>query len=189
MINIHRETNRKLGLRAANYRPVMSFAGLILGLILLAATAGAQTRIEGVVRGPNGKPMKNADVRLESKARGGANQVVKTDASGRYQFASLAVGKYRVSVLSGSQIQGFIDNINTTASKPAKVDFDIKGGVAGQPKKAKHLVWVPSETGSNLGGRWVEEDDSAGSERVEKKSGAALQNMQRNAGTAPPGGG
>jgi len=64
--------------------------------------------------------------------------------------------------------------------------------VAGQPKKAKHLVWVPNETGTHLGGHWVEVDDSgAGAERVEKKSGAALQNMQRNSSgtTNQPGGG
>ena len=158
-----------------------SFPVVILGSIFAAAAAMAQTSsIEGVVRGPDGKPMKGADVRLESKSKGVAAQMAKTDTSGRYQFANLGVAKYRVTVLWGSKVQGFIDNVNTTTSKAARVDFDLKGGAAGQPKKAKHLVWVPSETGSNLGGRWVEEDDSAGSERVEKKSGEALQRMQSN---------
>jgi hypothetical protein len=167
-------------------------AGLILGSTFLAAAAIAETTaVEGVVRGPDGKPMKGADVRLESKNKTVATQTVKTDMSGRYRFSNLDLGKYRVTVLSGSLVQGFIDNVNMSTGKAAKVDFDIKGGVAGQPKKAKHLVWVPSETGSNLGGRWVEVDDSgAGAERVEKKSGGALQNMQRNSSgtTNQPGG-
>jgi hypothetical protein len=172
------------------FKPALYLA-LVLGSIFLATAAAAQTTaIEGVVRGPGGKPMKNADVRLESKAKAVAAQTTKTDTSGRYRFANVGVGKYRVTILSGSQVQGFIDNVNTSNSKAAKVDFDIKGAVAGQAKKTKHLVWVPNETGTHLGGHWVEEDNASGSERVEKKSGAALQNMQRASGTAAtqPGG-
>jgi Carboxypeptidase regulatory-like domain len=180
MKNKHPETKFKAALHLA----------LIFGSIFLAAAATAQTTaIEGVVRGPDAKPMKNADVRLESKAKSVAAQTTKTDTSGRYRFSNVGMGKYRVTVLSGSQVQGFIDSVNTSASKAAKVDFDIKGGAAGQPKKAKHLVWVPNETGTHLGGHWVAEDNAAGTERVEKKSGAALQNMQRASGTAQPGGG
>ena len=164
------------------------FAGVLLGSTVLAMTALAQTTsIEGIVRGPNGKPMTSAYVRLEPKGKDVAAQSVKTDTSGHYRFSNLGVGKYRVTVLSGSQVQGFIDNVNTSTSKAAKVDFDIKGGAAGQPKKARHLVWVPSETGSNLGGRWVEEADSSGTQRVEKKSGTAMRNLQNNASGANNG--
>jgi uncharacterized surface anchored protein len=170
-----------------------SFAALIFASIFLAAAASGQTaKIAGVVRGPDGKPMKNADVRLESKAKGVAAQTVKTNTSGRYEFSALGVGKYRVTVLSGSQVQGYMDNINTSTTKAAKVDFDIRGGAAGQPKKTKHLVWVPSETGTNLGGRWVEEDNSTGNERVDKQSGESLRRIQNNAGSVnsnSPGGG
>jgi hypothetical protein len=167
------------------------FGGLVLGSFVLATAAFAQTStIEGMVRGPDGKPMKSADVRLEPKVKGVAAQTVKSDASGRYRFTNLNVAKYRVTVLSGSQTLGFIDNVNTTSSKTARVDFDIKGGAAGQPKKAKHLVWVPAETGSNLGGRWVEENDSsAGTQRVEKKNGTAMRNIQNNATSANNGAG
>ena len=194
MVTKQTETKFKPAFHIANHHLLnKSFAGLILGSIFLAAVATAQTTaIEGVVRGADGKPLKSADIRLESRAKGVVAQTMKTDTSGRYRFSNLGVGKYRVTVLSGSQVQGFIDNVNTSTSKAAKVDFDIKGGVAGQPKKAKHLVWVPNETGTHLGGHWVEVDDSgAGAERVEKKSGAALQNMQRNSSgtTNQPGGG
>jgi hypothetical protein len=30
-----------------------------------------------------------------------------------------------------------------------------------EQKQGKHMVWVPAETGSHLGGRWVEGDESA----------------------------
>jgi hypothetical protein len=154
-----------------------SFACLVLGSIFFAAAATAQTStIEGVLRGPDGKPMKNTDVRLESKAKGVTAKTVKTDTSGRYKFSSLGIGKYRVTVLSGSQVQGYIDNVNTSRTKAAKVDFDMKGGRAGQPKKAKHYVWVPEETGSHMGGRWVAEGDS--SVETQRVGGASLRDLQ-----------
>jgi len=199
MKNKKTEAKVKPALHVVNQLLKKSFAGLILGSIFLAAAATAQTTaIEGVVRGPDGKGVKSADVRLESKTKGAVAQMTKTDTSGRYRFSNLGVGKYRVMVLSGSQVRAFIDNVNTGTSKPAKVDFDIRGGVASQPKKAKHFVWVPNGTGTHLGGRWVEVDDSgaeeakknAATERVEKKSAAALQDMQRQSSgmPLPPGG-
>src|SRR5438045_8775272 len=112
--------------------------------------------------------MKKEDVRLESKAKSVAAQTVKTNTSGHYEFTAVGVGKYRVTVLSGSQVQGYMDNVNTSTTKAAKVDFNIKGGVAGQPQQTKHLVWVPSETGTKMGGRGGEEDNSTGTARVDK---------------------
>ena len=70
-----------------------SFVALIFASIFLTAAASGQTaKIAGVVRGSDGKPMKNADVRLESKAKGVAAQTVKTNTSGRYEFSALGVG-------------------------------------------------------------------------------------------------
>jgi hypothetical protein len=186
MENKETETKVKPALHVANQLLKKSFAGLILGSIFLAVAATAQTTaIEGAVRGPDGKALKGADVRLESKTKGALAQTTKTDTSGRYQFSKLSVGKYRITVLSGSQVQGFIDNVNTSTSKARKVDFDIKGRVAGQPKKAKHLVWVPNGTGTHIGGRWVEVDDGGNAEpdalNVKKVSG---QELERAAHTA-----
>src|SRR5205823_216731 len=124
------------------------------------------------------------DVRLEAKTSKIAPVVVKTDSSGKYRFPNVPQGVYKVTVLSGSAIQGFVDNVRTGAGM-RRVDFDIKPAMAGKAKTAKHLVWVPEATGSHLGGHWVEVDDSgaaAGSERVEKKSGQALRSLQSHDG-------
>ncbi len=52
------------------------------------------------------------------------------------------------------------------------------------------MVYVPAETGSNLSGRWVEVDDNAGTaaaaagtDRVERLSGAALRQLQQAHGS------
>jgi len=58
------------------------------------------------------------------------------------------------------------------------------------------MVWVPSNTGSHIGGRWVEVDDNgsadSGALNVKKGSAEALQQEQmRNSGGPQnvPGGG
>jgi hypothetical protein len=91
MENKETETKIKLALYVANQSLKKSFAGLILGSIFLAITATAQTTaIEGVVRGPNGKALKGADVRLESKAKGALAQTTKIDTSvGRYKLLAI----------------------------------------------------------------------------------------------------
>jgi hypothetical protein len=54
-------------------------------------------------------------------------------------------------------------------------------------KNGKHYVYIPSETGSHLGGRWVEVDengnaDSVGVNNVERAGSEALRRIQSNSG-------
>lgn len=168
-------------------------AGVVLGSILLAAVAFAQSPvIQGTVRGANGKPLKGMDVRLEAKGSKAAPVLVKTDANGNYQFANVTRGVYKVTVLSGSAIQGFIDGVQA-GPNTRRVDFDIKPAAAGQTtKKAKHLVWVPESTGTHIGGHWVEVDDSgpgADADHVDQKSANAVNRTINYTAGRKPGGG
>ena len=49
-------------------------------------------------------------------------------------------------------------------------------------KSGKHMVWVPSSTGSHLGGSWVDEGETGstntGASNVQTASGAQLQGQQ-----------
>lgn len=171
-------------------------AGLCLGSLFLASLAFAQIpTIEGTVRGANGKPLKGLDVRLEAKGSKAAPATVKTDSAGNFRFANVARGTYKVTVLAGNAVQGFIDNVQGGSANAKRVDFDLKpnAAAAGGPptKKAKHLVWVPESTGSHIGGHWVEVDDSgnqSGSERVEQKSAtSATRSINYSSGIKPGG--
>lgn len=171
-------------------------AGLILGSVFMAISCFAQgPTIEGTVRGANGKPLKGMDVRLEAKGSKSNPATTKTDAAGNYHFANVERGVYRVTVLSGNAVQGFIDNVQGGSAASRRVDFDIKPNAADQKasggKKAKHLVWVPESTGSHIGGHWVEVDDSgaaAGSERVEQKSANSVNRTINYSSGIKPGG-
>ena len=95
---------------------------------------------------------------------------------------------YRVTLLVNNQVKASINNVKTRQSPPVSMNFDLskdKLAASGAPvpltKKKTHKVWVASETGSNLGGRWVEEEDggnNASANNVKKASGDAVRGMQ-----------
>jgi len=59
---------------------------------------------------------------------------------------------------------------------------------AGANSGGKHKVWVPSDTGSHLGGRWVEvgETGSAGTGASNVQTGSAEDLRRQQLQAAPP---
>jgi hypothetical protein len=55
----------------------------------------------------------------------------------------------------------------------------------------KHMVWVPAETGSHLGGHWVEVDQTgtppAGASNVQKANAEELQRQAQSMGSSGSG--
>ena len=164
-----------------------------MGLVLCATSAWAGgSSIQGIVNDAKGKPIKGADVRIESKDGKQLFNTVKTDAKGRYISQGLAPGVYRVSLVVNGTVKASITNTKTKADQPTQLNFDLKPVAASQAsaaeKKGKHMVWVPASTGSHIGGSWVEVDESgsagAGALNVKRGSAEALRQQQL---TQPPG--
>jgi hypothetical protein len=140
-----------------------------IGLVLCAATAWAgPSAIQGVVKDAKGQAIKGADVRIELKDGRQKFKTVKTDAKGRYISEGLPAGVYRVTLTVNGAVKASITNTKTKADQTTQLNFDLKPVAASQAtsgqKKGKHMVWVPSNTGSHIGGRWVEVDDGAKTE-------------------------
>jgi hypothetical protein len=165
----------------------------LMGFLLCAATAWAgPANIQGIVKDAKGQPIKGADVRIESRDGKTLFNTVKTDAKGRYVSNGLSVGVYRVSLLVNGAVKASIMNTKTKADQATQLNFDLKPASVLQAtagdKKGKHMVWVPSSTGSHIGGRWVEVDanDSAdtGALNVKRGSAEALrqEQLQRTGG-------
>ena len=159
----------------------------LTGLFFCVASAWAgPASIQGIVRDAKGKPIKGADVRIESKDGKQTLGMVKTDASGRYISNGLPVGVYRVTLLVNGAVKSSIANTQTRASQPTQLNFDLKPAAASQAsageKKGKHMVWMPPTTGSHTGGRWVEVDENgstdAGALNVKRGSAEALRQEQ-----------
>jgi serine/threonine protein kinase len=117
--------------------------------------------IQGFVK-EQGEPIKGADVRIESRDGKQVFSTVKTNPKGRYISQGLRAGVYRVTLLVNGAVKASIMNTQTKADQPTQLNFDLKpssqAGNVAQPKR--RMVWVPSRTGSHIGGNWVEVDDS-----------------------------
>ena len=135
-----------------------------VGLFLCAANAWAgPASIQGIVRDATGKPIKSADIRVESKDGKQVFNTVKTDAKGRYISQGLQPGVYRVTLLVNGAVKASIMNTQTKADQPTQLNFDFKptSQAANTAKGGKHMVWVPGRTGSHIGGTWVEAEEKA----------------------------
>jgi len=140
-----------------------------VGLVLCVATAWAgPSAIQGVVKDAKGQAIKGADVRIESKDGSKLFKVVKTDRNGRYTADGLPAGVFRTTLVVNGAVKASIANTKTKADQPTQLNFDLKPVAASQAsapaKKGKHMVWMPPNTGTHTGGRWVEVDDGASSD-------------------------
>jgi hypothetical protein len=154
----------------------IGFVGLVLSVA--AAWAGASA-IQGVVKDAKGQTIKGADVRIESRDGSKLFKTVKTDGNGRYVSDGLAAGVYRVTLVVNGAVKASIMNTTTKADQRTQLNFNLKPVSASQAssgaKGGKHMVWVPSTTGSHIGGRWVEVDekDNADTGALNVKRGSA----------------
>jgi Carboxypeptidase regulatory-like domain len=150
----------------------------------ICSAYGQSGNVSGTVRGTDGKPLSGAQIRFEGKDHFSTS----TNTQGQYTYKKLPAGVYKISVLVNGAAQSTVTV--KTASKNARVDFDLKAAPA---KSVKHYVWVPPRTGSHMGGGWVQVDNSgnpqAGGSNTQTVNAAGVQDMQRNMsqGQMPPG--
>ena len=167
----------------------------LMGFFLCAANAWAgPASIQGIVKDAQGKPIKGADVRVESRDGKQLFNTTKTDTQGRYISQGLQPGVYRVSLVVKGAVKADIGNTKTKSDQATQLNFDLKPAAASQAsagaKKGKHMVWMPPATGSHTGGRWVEVPDGAaepGTLNVKRANGEQLQREMRTMGNPNTG--
>ena len=173
----------------------IGFAGLMISAAAVWAAPVGPARIQGIVKDSKGQVVAGAEVHIQAKDGSGLQKIVRTDSDGQYGVSKLPVTDYEVVLFVNGQIKASINNAKAFPDKPTQLDFKLTGQyAANKTKKHTHMVYVPSETGSNLSGRWVEVDDNAGSSaaatagtgRVERVSASALRRLQ-NGGTTGGG--
>ncbi|PYI49531.1 MAG: hypothetical protein DMF11_00795 [Verrucomicrobia bacterium] len=104
----------------------------LIGVLFVAFSVSAGTSVlEGVVKDASGRPIKGADVRIETK---NFSKILKTDASGRYVTDVLAVGTYQVTLVINGQVKASIRDAKTQVNKPTQVNFDLSGKRASADK-------------------------------------------------------
>jgi len=167
-----------------------------MAFFFCAANAWAGTAsIQGVVKDAQGKPIKNADVRVESRDGKQHFDTAKTDSQGRYISQGLQPGVYRVSLVVNGSVKAAISNTKAKSDQATQLNFDLKPATAGQTAastgvKKTHKVWVPASTGSHMGGRWVEEPDTGsapGSLNVKRANAEQLHREMMQSGNPNTG--
>ena len=165
-----------------------------VGLFCCIATAWAGgSAIQGIVKDVKGQPIKNADIRIESRDGKQLFNTVKTDSQGRYISQGLQPGVYRVALIVNGAVKASISNTKTRSDQATQLNFDLRPLPAAQvnaaEKKGKHMVWIPAETGSHMGGRWVEVPDGAAEPGALNVQRANAEQLQREAQSMPTRGG
>jgi hypothetical protein len=131
-----------------------SIALILTGAFGLAQTTLAQiASLQGGVMGTDGRPLQGAEVRIEATGKPSAPITTTTGSNGRYLFAALPAGVYKLSVLADGAVK-FSVNIKMRGEK-ARLDFDLSPSAR---KRIRNYVWVLGRTGSNLPGRWAEKE-------------------------------
>jgi hypothetical protein len=109
-------------LSASFYRKL---PGLALSFLLFTGLATAQTsQIEGVVKGEDGQPLKDAVIKIERKDIKG-NYKTKTKKKGDYIHAGLPLGTYKVTVEVDGKDRDTVDNVRTRLGEPSVINFDL----------------------------------------------------------------
>jgi tetratricopeptide (TPR) repeat protein len=97
-----------------------------IALLLLSIPAFSQmTTIEGEVKGPDGKPLQGAVVKLDRTDIKGS-YTVKTDKKGHYGHYGLPLGTYDVTVMVDGKAASAVKGVRTKFSDATTVPFDLK---------------------------------------------------------------
>ena len=128
------------------YRTVISSFLAAAAFAFSPSTPAQASGIEGEIRGVDGRPLQNAQVRIERKDKAGAPVTIQTNAKGSYSSSALPAGTYKVSVVENGVVKSNV-TIKMAAST-ARVDFNLKPSSGAN---VKHYVlriigWNPSPT-------------------------------------------
>lgn len=112
-------------------------------LFLLASLGFAQTSsIAGEVKGEDGKPLKDALVKIQRKDIRG-NYKVKTNKKGEYFHAGLPLGNYDVILEVNGKDVDRMNNVRTRLGDPTTVNFDLQA-----LKQRQEALQRAAETGT-----------------------------------------
>ena len=170
--------------------PAKNIAVVIFALALSAVTASATAlALAGTVSDAKGQPISGAQISIEGREGSASAKVVRTNEKGRYNHSGMGEGTFKVTLSVNGEVKASIANVKIDENNPTeRLDFTIRPGKAMPQARGKHYVWVPSSTGSNLAGSWLEVDDrrpskigKAAGERNERSGGGIIQHIQDNA--------
>ncbi|MEO8127444.1 MAG: tetratricopeptide repeat protein [Bryobacteraceae bacterium] len=153
-------------------------AGLALCLFAFTGSSLAQTSsLEGVVKGEDGQPLKDAVINIDRKDIKGHYQV-KTKKKGDYFHAGLPLGTYKVTLVVDGKERDSVDNVRTRLGDPLPVNFDLQGQKARGEAQAKAVEagQLPPEQARDM----TPEQKAALEKQIKERAGAMKKNKELN---------
>ena len=171
-----------------------AFISVVISSLLFAASAFAQTSsIEGTASEVNGKPLKNAEVRIQKEKEKNILTTVKTDAKGHFLAARLASGVYTVTVVQNGTVKWSAAHVKTKNGQAVHLNLGEHSAVAvtaANAKPKRRAVWVPESVGSHLGGHWEDEPvRGPDADNVDTASTHQFEQLQRTPSAPSANGG
>lgn len=99
--------------------------GVPVTLLFSAACFAQMTILEGDVKGEDGKPLKDAVVKIERKDQKGSYNA-KSDKKGHYIYTGLPKGSYSVTLEVGGKVVDSVNVPQTNTADSTVIDFDMK---------------------------------------------------------------
>jgi tetratricopeptide (TPR) repeat protein len=99
--------------------------GVPVTLLFSAACFAQMTIIEGDVKGDDGKPLKDAVIKIDRKDMKG-NYNTKSDKKGHYIYTGIPKGSYTVTIEVGGKAMDHVEIPMTNTAESNVVNFDLK---------------------------------------------------------------
>jgi tetratricopeptide (TPR) repeat protein len=153
-------------------------ASLTALLALFTFGAMAQTAsLEGEVKGEDGKPLKDALIKLERKDIKGSYKV-KTNKKGQWFHAGLPLGTYDVSLEVEGKVADTVKGVRTRLGDPLPVNFDLSKMAA--QRKAMEQAASTGQVTEEMSREMSKEQKEALEKAAKERAAALAKNKELN---------
>lgn len=146
--------------------------------LLFTFGALAQTAsLEGEVKGEDGKPLKDALIKLTRTDIKG-NYKVKTNKKGQWFHAGLPLGTYDIECEVDGKVQDTVKGVRTRLGDPLPVNFDLSKNVA--RKEAMEKAISTGQVTEEMSREMTKEQREAMEKQVKERAAAMAKNKELN---------
>jgi len=159
-------------------KTLQKLAGYLVTLAMVSFSAFAQTAsLEGEVKGEDGKPLKDALIKLERKDIKGSYKV-KTNKKGQWFHAGLPLGTYDILCEVEGKVVDQVKGVRTRLGDPQPVNFDLSRMAA--QRAAMEKAAATGQVTEELSREMSKEQKEALEKAAKERAAAMAKNKELN---------